>query len=125
MYYREDRCDWTGGDAQYYCNLCEEEGGVVITSSEIKMIKHIQSHHPELNLVVNIGSGNPGGGEIQEKLVKNMNSVGETELDANSNRKYDNIQFSQSDVFYPCDDCSDIYLSLRELTNHNSVVMFM
>ena len=118
MYYREDKCDWMGGEAQYYCNLCREEGGVVITSSEIKMIKHIQRHHPELNLVVNIGSGNPGGGELQEKLVKNVNSDKETALDANSNRKYNNKPLSQEDIFYPCDDCSDIYMSLREFTNH-------
>ena len=111
-YYRYSR----GGDANYCCKVCEAEGGAVTTSSEIKMIKHIQSDHPDLHLVVNIGPEYPGCEELREKLVEN--SVKETELDVNKNR--DNITFSQEDTFYPCDhgDCADIFLSFGALTKH-------
>ena len=107
-----------GGDANYYCKICEAEGGAMMTSSEIKMIKHIQSDHQDLHLVVNIGPGYPGCEELGEKLVEN--SVKETELDVNRNSDNNNIPFSQEVTFYPCDhgDCSDIFLSLRALTKH-------
>jgi len=114
-YYREDRYS-RGGDANYSCKICEKEDGVEMASSEIKMIKHIQSEHPDLHLVVNIGPGYPGCEELGEKLVEN--SVKETKLDVNRNSDNNNIPFSQEDTFYPCDDCSDIFLSLRALTKH-------
>ena len=117
-YYREDSC--RDGDAIYYCKLCEEEGGIVATSTEIKIIRHIQTSHPELHLIVNIDPGDPGSDELREKLVKK--GVGETELDVNRNRNsdYKDITISQEDSFFPCDrdDCSDIFLSLAEFRKH-------
>ena len=35
-YYREDSFN-RDGDPYYFCSLCEEEGGVMTTSSEIKI----------------------------------------------------------------------------------------
>ena len=64
-YYREDSFN-RGGDPNYFCSLCEEEGGVMMTLSEIKMISHIQREHQDLHLVVNIGQGNPGSEELWE-----------------------------------------------------------
>jgi len=87
-----------------------------MASSEIKMIKHIQSEHPDLHLVVNIRPGYPGCEELGEKLVENSDK--ETKLDVNRNSDNNNIPFSQEDSFYPCDDCPDIFLSLRALTKH-------
>ena len=79
------------------------------------MIKHIQREHQNLNLVVNIGPGNPGSEELREKLVENR-------FEVKRNSDNNNITFSQDDTFYPCDheDCSDIFLSLRALRNHQA-----
>ena len=98
-YYREDSC--RDGDAIFYCKLCEREGEIVATSTEIKIIRHIQTSHPELHLVVNIDPGDPGSDELREKLVKK--GVGETELDVNRNRNsdYKDITISQEDSFFP------------------------
>ena len=79
------------------------------------MIKHIQHEHQDLNLVVNIGPGNPGSEEFWEKLVENKFKV-------NRDSVNNSITFSQDDTFYPCDheDCSDIFLSLTALRNHKA-----
>ena len=49
---------------------------IVLSSSEIKMISHIQREHQGLNLFANIGLRNPYSEELWEKLV-------ETELNIN------------------------------------------
>ena len=112
-YYREDSCK--DGDTIYYCKLCEGEGGIVVTSTEIKIIRHVQTSHPVLHLVVNIGPGDPGSDELRMELVKK--GVRKTELDVNRNGDYKDITFSQEDIFFSCDrdNCSDILLSLAAL----------
>ena len=112
-YYREDSFN-RDGDPNYFCSLCEEEGRVMMTSSEIKMISHIQREHQDLHLVVNNGQGNPGSEGLREKLVENF--------DVNRDSDNNNITFSQDDTFYPCDheDCSDIFLSSKALRNHKA-----
>ena len=107
-YYREGSIN-DSGQTNYFCKICEEEEriGIVMLESEIKMIRHIQSEHPEKNLVV----------EAAGNEVKLISEKIETGHDVNQN--YSKKTFSQDDVFYPCDSCDAIFLSLEEKKNHS------
>ena len=82
--------------------------------SEIKIIRHIQSAHPEKQLCVDAGSPN-------KLICFTEESYSET-IRSNVNENNKERLFNQDDVFYPCshDDCPDIFLTLEELRNHSS-----
>ena len=108
-YYREESYD-RGGEVKYFCKLCDEEGRTLMTSTEIKMIKHIQCDHPERHLVVNTCPGD------QNKLIIAEKIEGNNEID--EKKSCSNTTFSQDDTFYPCDLCSDIFLTRSHLKRH-------
>ena len=105
-YYRGDSYG-PGGKVKYFCKLCEEEGGTLMTSTEIQMVQHIQKVH-QLNLVVDP--------EDQNQLIVEEKIEGNDDIDENKN--YSNTEFSQNDTFYPCDLCPDIFLTRSHLESH-------
>ena len=104
QYYRQVSLE-RGGGVNYLCKLCEKEGRVVIITTEIKIVKHIQREHPHLNLVVNLCSG--GLANSKEKLQET--------LIADS---------SQGEIFLPCDTgiylYNNIIVKFQKSTNENN-----
>merc|ERR1719341_724928 len=81
--------------------------GIVMKESEIQIMKHIQSKHPEKHLVVETA-----GNEV------NLTSE-ESEAGSDNNQNYSKMTFSQDDVFYPCDSCDAIFMSLEGKRSHS------
>ena len=91
----------------YYCKICEESNVENLTTvgSEIKMIKHIQTHHPEKDLVLEV----PG-----RKKHKSPAKISNTER----TNVFD-LEFDLNQVFYVCEACSKIFLSKEDKNEHS------
>ena len=109
------------------CNICETDKKTFASEeSEIKKIKHIQTDHKDKNLVIEITGK-------RMKLVPNKESKEEEEgIQTRSAKKrklfqttvkYEDGTKSQAkvrldQVFFPCDECSGIFLTKAMKIKH-------
>ena len=91
----------------FYCKTCEESNVETLTTtgSEIKMIKHIQTCHPEKKLVLEV----PG-----RKKCKSPEKISNAERP-----NAPNPEFDLSQVFYVCKICYKVFQQKRNKDEHS------
>ena len=92
------------------CNICEEDKKTFTAEdSEIRMIKHIQTDHKDKNLVIEI-TGKRLRSAKKRKFFQTTVSYDD------GNQTQAKVRIDQ--VFFPCDECSGIFLTKAMKMKH-------
>ena len=112
---------------QLICNICEEDKKTFTAEdSEIQMIKHIQTDHKDKNLVIEVTGKrirlvpNKEAGQedegIQTRSAKKRKLFQTTVSYEDGTQTQARVRIDQ--VFFPCDECSGIFLSKAMKMKH-------